>query len=500
MTRFMRFVHERHQAPVHNYASLHRWSVEYPEQFWSALWDFGEVRAAARATQILEDGNRLPGARWFVGARLNYAENLLRRDDPEPAIVYRNERGERRDLSFYSLRSEVARVAQGMRRCGVKTGDRVCAFLPNTPEAVVAMLAAASIGAIWYAQPHTSTEEAVRDALKQLRPRLLFVGADRLKDGTRDNTARLMSIVVADAHVEHVVLVSKTPVVTSARRPHIVSFERFGVPGAALEFSQLPFDAPCLMTRCARPTDTPKYVVHRAGGVLLQQLKELALHNDVRRGDRFLCLTTCGDASWYALISALAVGATIVLHDSPPLHDEGRTAWHIAAEERVTLFGVTPAFLQACKETELRPSRTFDLAALRTIISVAAPLGPESYRYVYSHAKKDIMLAVQSTQPDIMATFAAASPIAPVLEGEIQCVALGMKVEINNEDERPVFDRCGEIVCTEPFPSMPIGFWGDANDPQFRSLYFGGHSRRWHQGQLATLTLRGSMILHEQAR
>ena len=403
LTRFMRFVRERHRAPVPDYAALHRWSIEFPENFWSALWDFCEIRAQTRATQILADGNRMPGARWFIDARLNYAENLLRRDGNTAAIIFRNERGQRRELSWAQLRRETARIADGLRAAGVQPGDRVAAYLPNIPETVIAMLAATSIGAVFSSCSPDFGLSGVLDRFGQITPKVLFAADGyRYAGKTLDCMETIRAVKEKIASIECVVLVpclNERPALDTI--DSAVAFAEFGDSAAPLSFEQLPFDHPAFILYTSGTTGVPKCIVHSAGGALLQQMKEHILHSDMGPDDRFFYYTTCGWVMWNGLASGLATGATIVLFDGAPLQPDPRVLWRMAHDERITIFGTSPRFLVAGEQADIRPRCEFELSALRTIISTGAPLNPPSYRYVYREVKPDVILEVafNSIQP-----------------------------------------------------------------------------------------------------
>ena len=498
MTRFMRFVRERHHAPIPDYAALHRWSIEFPENFWSALWDFCEIRAQTRATQILEDGNRMPGARWFIDARFNYAENLLRRDGNTPAIIFRNERGERRELSWAQLRRETARIADGLRAAGVQPGDRVAGYLPNIPETVIAMLAATSLGAVWSSCSPDFGPSGVLDRFGQITPKVLFAADGyRYAGKTLDCMATVRAVKKKIASIERVVLVPY-----SNERPALdtiddaVAFADFGNADAQLSFEQLPFEHPAFILYSSGTTGVPKCIVHSAGGALLQQMKEHMLHSDMGPDDRFFYYTTCGWVMWNALASGLATGATIVLFDGAPLQPDPRVLWRMAHDERITIFGTSPRFLVGCEQAQIRPRREFELSALRTIISTGAPLNPPSYRYVYREVKPDVLLASITGGTDLMACFGGGCPIQPVYEGEIQVLGLGMKTEVYDDDGNPLQGAQGELVCSAPFPSVPIGFWGDTGGSRFHATYFARYPNVWWHGDIATITPRGGLVVH----
>jgi len=498
LTRFMRFVRERHRAPVPDYAALHRWSIEFPENFWSALWDFCEIRAQTRATQILADGNRMPGARWFIDARLNYAENLLRRDGNTAAIIFRNERGQRRELSWAQLRRETARIADGLRAAGVQPGDRVAAYLPNIPETVIAMLAATSIGAVFSSCSPDFGLSGVLDRFGQITPKILFAADGyRYAGKTLDCMETIRAVKEKIASIECVVLVpclNERPALDTIGSA--VAFAEFGDSTAPLSFEQLPFDHPAFILYTSGTTGVPKCIVHSAGGALLQQMKEHILHSDMGPDDRFFYYTTCGWVMWNGLASGLATGATIVLFDGAPLQPDPRVLWRMAHDERITIFGTSPRFLVAGEQADIRPRCEFELSALRTIISTGAPLNPPSYRYVYREVKPDVLLASISGGTDPMACFGSGCPIQSVYEGELQALSLGMKTEIYDDAGKPLVGEQGELVCSAPFPSVPIGFWGDTDGSRFHGTYFARYPNVWWHGDLATVTSRGGLVVH----
>ncbi|MGH8238092.1 MAG: acetoacetate--CoA ligase [Steroidobacteraceae bacterium] len=498
LTRFMRFVRERHRAPVPDFPALHRWSIEFPENFWSALWDFCEIRAQTRATRILEDGNRMPGARWFSDARCNYAENLLRRAGDTPAIIFRDERGQRREISWAQLRRETARIADGLRAAGVQPGDRVAGYLPNIPETVIAMLAATSLGAVWSSCSPDFGSSGVLDRFGQIAPKVLFAADGyRYAGKTIDCMASVRALKQKIASIERVVLVAYSDERAALDTiDDAVAFAEFGSSAAPLSFVQLPFDHPVFILYSSGTTGVPKCIVHGAGGALLQQMKEHKLHSDMGPDDRFFYYTTCGWVMWNALVGGLATGATVVLFDGAPLQPDPRVLWRMAHDERITIFGTSPRFLVGCEQAGIRPRREFELSALRTIISTGAPLNPPSYRYVYREVKPDVLLTSISGGTDLMACFGGGCPIQPVYEGEIQALGLGMKTEVYDDAGQPLHGEQGELVCSAPFPSVPIGFWGDTDGSRLRATYFARYPNVWWHGDLATITARGGLVVH----
>lgn len=498
ITRFMARVNANHQLALNDYASLHTWSVEQREAFWTEVWRFCGVRGTRDWTSVLENRDAMPGAKWFPGARLNFAENLLSRDDATPALIFTNERGARTELSYQQLRAEVARVASGLKACGVVAGDRVAGFMPNLPEAVIAMLAAASIGAVWSSCSPDFGVAGVFDRFGQIQPRVLFAADGYFYAGkTLDSLVTVKEIVDRIPSIQQVVIVSYAdPRRTSFGLESAKAFKDFGDASAQLTFASLPFDHPLYILYSSGTTGIPKCIVHGAGGTLLQHLKEHVLHVDLHRDDRIFYFTTCGWMMWNWLVSALGVGATVVLYDGSPLHPDPRVLWQMAEREGVTIFGTSPRFLASSEKENVRPISEFNLSKLRTLISTGSPLSPESFRYVYRDVKADVQLTSISGGTDIVSCFAVGCPLLPVYEGEIQCRGLGMKVEIYDEEGKPVVGEKGELVCSAPFPSMPLGFWNDADGSKYHNAYFDRFDNVWCHGDYAELTPRGGVIIY----
>jgi acetoacetyl-CoA synthetase len=511
LTRFLAFASAR-GADAADYASLWRWSVRHPERFWPAVWEFCGVVAdedaggrAWREVVIGLDRMAPPdpelGPRWFPEARLNFAENLLRFQDERPAIVWWTEAGRRRVLSYGELHAEVARLAAALRGVGVSPGDRVAGFLPNMPEAVIGMLAAASIGAIWSSCSPDFGANGVLDRFGQIAPKVLLAA-----DGYRyagkaiDSLARVREVRARIPGLEHVVVapyLSAEPALNDI--PGAVTWERFTAPhaGAAPAFARLPFDHPLYIMYSSGTTGLPKCMVHGAGGTLLQHLKELVLHTDLRREDRIFYFTTCGWMMWNWLVSSLAAGATVVLYDGSPLPPaRPATLWDMAAAEGVTIFGTSAKYLALIDKEGLAPAASHDLSALRTILSTGSPLAAHSYEYVYRSIKPDVHLASISGGTDIVSCFALGNPIGPVWRGELQVRGLGMAVEVWDERGRAVVGAPGELVCTRPFPSMPVGFWNDPDGAKYRAAYFDFFPGVWRHGDWAELTRHDGLIIH----
>jgi acetoacetyl-CoA synthetase len=496
LTRFMAFVGARGK-PANDCDELHRWSIEDPAAFWDALWEFAGVVGERGTGPALVDGTRMPGARWFPGARLNFAENLLRGPEAEPAIVFRNERGDRRELSWGELRAESARIAAGLARDGVGPGDVVAGFLPNVPEAVIAMLATASLGATWTSCSPDFGIQGVLDRFGQVKPKVLFTADGYLYAGkTVDSLALIAGVLQSLPSVERVVVVPYVNAVGPANSPaRSLRFADYGEHDATARFERLPFDHPLYVLYSSGTTGVPKCIVHGAGGTLLQHLKEHLLHTDVKPGDRLFFFTTCGWMMWNWLASALASEATLVLYDGSPLHPGPEVLWQVAADEGVTIFGTSPRYLAALEKAGYRPRERHGLATLRTVLSTGSPLGPEQYDFVAAAIGPDVQLASISGGTDIVSCFALGNPLLPVYRGELQCRGLGMKVEIRDETGRPVTGERGELVCAAPFPSMPLGFWADPDGSRYRAAYFERYPGVWHHGDYALLTERGGLVI-----
>jgi acetoacetyl-CoA synthetase len=513
LTRFRARLGEWHPeaGDLSAYPVLHRWSVDHPDEFWAALWRFSEVVADERAgappwERVLMGGDRMApptkeqGPRWFEGARLNFAENLLRRRDSGEAIVSWDERGRRRGLSFSELYTEVAHIAGALRRVGVVAGDRVAGFVPNGPEAIIAMLAAASIGAIWSSCSPDFGAKGVLDRFGQIRPKVLFA-ADGYRYAGKRIDLRDRVREVASALPDLVAVVGVSWLEGDADWtgvPKAVAWNAFAARGAGdpLLFARLPFDHPLYILYSSGTTGLPKCIVHSAGGTLLQHLKELVLHTDLRRDDRIFYFTTCGWMMWNWLVSSLAVGATVVLYDGAPLAPEVGILWRLCADERLTIFGTSAKYLALAEKEGLTPGATFDLTPLKAILSTGSPLAPASYDWVYSAVKPAVRLSSISGGTDIVSCFALGDPTGPVYRGELQCLGLGMAVEVWDRDGRAVTDEQGELVCTRPFPSMPIAFWDDPGGKKYREAYFEFWPGVWRHGDWAEVTSRGGLVIY----
>ena len=500
LTAFRHALAEEWQVKVSDYPALYRWSIDEPEQFWCALWAFAHVIAERQGDIVLQDGDRMPGAQWFPRARLNFAQNLLRRRDGSQAIVFQGEDKVRRALTYAELYAEVSQLAQFLRELGVTAGDRVAGFMPNLPETVIAMLAAASLGAIWSSCSPDFGVQGVLDRFGQIEPKVLFSADGYFYNGkTHDCLAKLEEITARLPGLKQLVVVPYTrPRPSLEHLPGARLWPDCTAPYTAGEipFAQLPFNHPLYIMFSSGTTGVPKCIVHGAGGTLLQHLKEHQLHVDVKPGDRLFYFTTCGWMMWNWLVSGLASQATLLLYDGSPFYPDGNVLFDYADAEAMTIFGTSAKYIDALNKEGLEPRRTHNLATVKTLLSTGSPLAPESFDYVYESIKTDLCLSSVSGGTDIISCFAAGNPILPVWRGELQCRGLGMKVEVWNEMGQPVCGEKGELVCTAPFPAMPIGFWNDPDGAKYRATYFETYPNVWHHGDYVELTEHDGLIIY----
>jgi len=497
LTRFATLARARHGAPSGDYDTLWQWSVDERESFWSALVDFAGVIHTPGASPVLANRDSMPGARWFADMRLNFAENLLARDDDHAALVFTNERGIRRELSYRRLREDVARVAAGLRDLGLQPGDRVAGFMPNLPETVVAMLATTSIGAVWTSCSPDFGLNGVLDRFGQVEPRVLFTADGYFYGGKAlDSLAAIKGVLEHLPSVERVVVVpyvDPDPDVSSL--PNAVDYRAFGRAGARLGFTRVPFDAPLYVMYSSGTTGIPKCIVHGVGGTLLQHRKEHLLHVDLKPDDRLFYFTTCGWMMWNWLVSGLASGSTQLLYEGSPFTPDRDVLWRMAERERVTHFGTSPKYLAALEKDGGSPAASFDLGALRTVLSTGSPLAPEQFDFVHARIKRDVQVASISGGTDIISCFCLGNPWLPVYRGEIQCRGLGMKTQVFDDSGRAVVGQQGELVCSAPFPSMPIGFWNDDDGSRYRAAYFERFPNTWCHGDYALLAATGGVVI-----
>ncbi|TXH03844.1 MAG: acetoacetate--CoA ligase [Nevskiaceae bacterium] len=478
-----------------DYASLWRWSVEQAPAFWSSFMDFAGVIAEGAREPALLDATAMPGARWFPELRLNFAENLLRFDGDAVALIAHDERGRRRTLTRTQLRARVAEVAAALAADGVGEGDRVAGFMPNTLETVVAMLATASLGAVWSSCSPDFGEAGVLDRFGQIAPKVLFA-CDGYRYGGKDidTRARIARVRAALPDLSRLVIVpflGDTPDLSPL--PGAVAMPDYGVPGAAPRYRRVAFDAPLYVMFSSGTTGKPKCIVHGVGGTLLQQLKEHRLHGDLREGDTLFFFTTCGWMMWNWLVAGLGTGATLLLYDGSPFHPGAPRLWDLAQAEGVTHFGTSPKYLSALDKDGYRPAQHHPLPRLRLLYSTGSPLAPEQFDYVDAAIKPGVQLASISGGTDIVSCFALGNPWSPVYRGELQGPGLGMAVDVFGEDGQPLRGAPGELVCTKPFPSMPVGFWNDADGARYRAAYFERFPGVWHHGDYCEFTAHGGL-------
>jgi len=503
MTAFMREVNAREGIDLSDYSALYRWSIDHPDRFWTELWNFCGVISLEHGGPALVDGDKMPGARWFPQARLNFAENLLRRRDGTDAMVFWGEDKVRRRLTHDELYRAVAQFAAALRASGVIPGDRVAAFMPNMPETIIAMLATASIGAIFSSSSPDFGVQGVLDRFGQIEPKVL-IAADGYyyKGKIIDCLQRVGEIVHQLPSVQLTVIVPYVCArhdlvkIRAARLyPDVVAAHSRVT---EIRFDPLPFDHPLYIMYSSGTTGVPKCIVHGAGGTLLQHLKEHRLHCDIKPGDKLFYFTTCGWMMWHWLASGLASGATLLLYDGSPFIGGGGSTvlFDFADAEGMTHFGTSAKYIDAVAKEGLEPVTTHKLDSLRMILSTGSPLAPESFDFVYQKIKRDVCLSSISGGTDIISCFVLGSPIRPVWRGEIQCRGLGMAVEVFNEEGRPVKQEKGDLVCTKPFPTMPIEFWNDPDGGKYRAAYFEKFPRVWCHGDYVELTEHDGVIIY----
>ena len=492
MHRFMR------QQGFDDYDSLYRWSIDDSAAFWQALCEFCDIRFTMPPGTIIRRPDNIMDAGWFDGTELNYAEHLLRHEGGREALVFSAEDGARRALSFDELRDAVAGVAAGLRRAGLVKGDRVGGYLPNCPEAIIAMLATTSIGAIWSSCSPDFGVTGVVDRFGQIQPKVLFTANAYFYNGKRfdclDTVAR---IVAAIPSIERTVVVPfAAGGIDTSTVDGAVELDAFAEPGAGLEFEPVPFDHPLFIMYSSGTTGVPKCIVHGHGGTLLQIVKEQVLHCDITPGDRLFYFTTCGWMMWNWLATGLASGATLLLFDGSPFFNDGRVLWQMAEREKLTVFGTSAKYISALQKAGVRPRDEFDLPELRAVLSTGSPLAPESFDYVYDAIGDDLQLSSIAGGTDIISCFVLGNPTLPVRRGEIQCRGLGMAVEFFDDAGNALLEQRGELVCTRPFPSAPVGFWNDPDNAKYRAAYFEKYPGVWAHGDFAELRRTGGVVIH----
>jgi acetoacetyl-CoA synthetase len=500
VTQFARQVIRKRKLDANGYGEFYDWSVEHPEEFWGEVWDACGVIASRKGGTVLLDGDKMPGARWYPEARLNIAENLMRRGDRGDAFVLWDENGPSRRVSYADLTSEVSRAAQALQALGLRAGDRVAAFIPNIPEAGMLALAALSQGIVWSSCSPDFGVDGVLERFGQIEPKVLFCADGYIYNGdAHDSLERVRQIAEGLKTLRKVVVVPHlNPRVEVDDVPKGVRLDEWlrRYQPAAIEFAQLPFNHPVFILFTSGTTGKPKCITHGAGGTLLQALKTFKFHFDVRPGDRFFYYCTTNWVVWNVMFMALAAEATVMLYDGSPFARDAMMLFDYAQKERITHFGTSAKFIDALAKRGVRPVDAHDLPGVRMIVSTGSPLAPESFDYVYAAIKKDVCLASISGGTDIMGAFVDASAVLPVYRGELQCRSLGMAVAVFDEEGNEITGKKGELVCTKPFPSMPLGFWNDPGGERYHAAYFAKYPNVWCHGDWCELTKRGTMVVY----
>lgn len=496
--QFMHFAEAQCGQSFQDYKTLHHWSVTEPDKFWQTLCNFLPLKFNTPAKAVLSSGKSMLDAQWFDGATLNFAEQLLTRNDDHPALVAVNERGEREVYTFRALRHAVASCAKGLQDAGLQAGDRVAAVMPNIPMTIIAMLATTALGAIWSSCSPDFGAQAALDRLGQVDPKILFIcNGHEYMGKTHEGFDKISQLAEAMPTLDKIII---CPVIQStgdySRIKKTIKWDDFLIDTDTLEFKPFPFNHPLYILFSSGTTGKPKCIVHGAGGTLIQHLKELALHSNLSENDNLCFYTTCGWMMWNWMVSVLALGTTLTLYEGAPAYPDAGRLFDLIDKEQITVFGTSAKFISSVEKAGVQPIKEHRLASLKTILSTGSPLLPANYDFVYQQIKPDVQLSSISGGTDIISCFALGNPILPVYRGELQCLGLGMAVDVFNEDDESVKQERGELVCTKPFPSMPVSFWHDPDKTAYRHAYFERFPGIWAHGDFAEITQHQGLIIY----